>query len=162
MPANPTEFPQPILQSRNVSKTHNTKSPQIRPRLQKFQGRLLVPIPNVYYPPNCVIMSLTSHTSGQYSQIVSKMWSPMSQDFAEFVDKHPDNQRKLHLSFNAEFSLASSKSETQHPTTLKLPKFIQSFKHWLPSYNSSTDFWEGNEQKEEWGEKLNTPGRTSV
>ena len=49
--------------------------PKFAPRLQKFQGRLLVPIPNVYYPPNCVIMSLTSHTSGQYSQIVSKMWS---------------------------------------------------------------------------------------
>lgn len=86
----------------------------------------------------------------------------MSQDFDEFLDKHPDNQRKLHLSFNAEFSLASSKSETQHPTTLKLPKFIQRDQTLRPSNNSSTDLWEGNEQKEEWGEKLNTPGRTSV
>jgi hypothetical protein len=53
----------------------------------------------------------------------------MSQDFDEFVDKNPDKQRNPHLSFNAEFSLAPSKSETPDPTTPKLPKFIQSFKH---------------------------------
>lgn len=162
MPANPTEFPQPILQSRNVSKTHDTKSPQIRPKTSKIPG------PLISTDSQCLLSTKLCN----YEFDITYVWSvfsnseqnvkPMSQDFAEFVDKHPDNQRKLHSSFNAEFSLASSKSETQHPTTLKLPKFIQSFKHWLPSYNSSTDFWEGNEQKEEWGEKLNTPGRTSV
>ena len=70
----------------------------------------------------------------------------MSHDFDEFVDKHPDEQRKLHWSFNAEISLASSKSETpKNPTTLKLLKIIQSFKHWDPL--SSTDFWEKKEKK---------------
>jgi hypothetical protein len=35
----------------------------------------------------------------------------MSQDFDEFVNKHPDKQRNPHLSFNAEFSLAYQKPQ---------------------------------------------------